>query len=108
MFYCETVSSTVRCTIRFTVRFSYFDLFRSQKTRNGSKFDVSPWLRRNPWGHGGEWNGAWSDDSEEWEVNPEIAKALGYADQNDGNSGGYGAVVGTREVSTVWLPHNIG
>eukprot|EP00435_Cladocopium_sp_Y103_P044919 s331_g12.t1 len=39
---------------------------------------------RNPWGDGNEWNGAWSDQSEEWEANPEIAKAIGYADQDDG------------------------
>ncbi|CAK9008277.1 unnamed protein product [Durusdinium trenchii] len=39
---------------------------------------------RNPWGNGHEWNGAWSDESEEWEAFPEIAKAVGYEDQNDG------------------------
>eukprot|EP00913_Durusdinium_trenchii_P018607 g17485.t1 len=40
---------------------------------------------RNPWGNGHEWNGAWSDESEEWEAFPEIAKAVGYEDQNDGD-----------------------
>jgi len=32
---------------------------------------------RNPWGRGGEWLGAWSDSSEAWSSQPEIAEDLG-------------------------------
>ena len=28
---------------------------------------------RNPWGSDSEWNGPWSDRSEEWKANPSIA-----------------------------------
>eukprot|EP00437_Effrenium_voratum_P019888 CAMPEP_0181460028 /NCGR_PEP_ID=MMETSP1110-20121109/33129_1 /TAXON_ID=174948 /ORGANISM="Symbiodinium sp., Strain CCMP421" /LENGTH=943 /DNA_ID=CAMNT_0023584565 /DNA_START=32 /DNA_END=2860 /DNA_ORIENTATION=+ len=39
---------------------------------------------RNPHGNGAEWKGPWSDQSEEWEANPEIAEALDYANLGDG------------------------
>lgn len=31
---------------------------------------------RNPHGHRGEWNGAWSDDSDEWKNNQHIKNQL--------------------------------
>ena len=39
---------------------------------------------RNPWGRGCDWQGPWSDQSEEWEANPEVAKALDYKNLSDG------------------------
>lgn len=39
---------------------------------------------RNPWGRGGEWNGAWSDDSPEWKKHPEIAEDLRVVEADDG------------------------
>ena len=39
---------------------------------------------RNPWGRGCDWQGPWSDQSEEWEANPDIAKALDYKNLSDG------------------------
>ncbi len=38
---------------------------------------------RNPWG-GDEWNGAWSDKSDEWAQHPEIRDALGVTVADDG------------------------
>lgn len=38
---------------------------------------------RNPWGTG-EWKGAWSDSSELWKQNPEVRKAVGLKDADDG------------------------
>lgn len=38
---------------------------------------------RNPWGHQ-EWSGDWSDKSELWEENPEIAQQLGHKTGDDG------------------------
>ena len=37
----------------------------------------SPLQVRNPWGRGGEWNGAWSDDSPEWKKHPEKLGCIG-------------------------------
>lgn len=39
---------------------------------------------RNPWGSDSEWNGPWSDRSEEWKANPTIAKALKVDFQTEG------------------------
>ena len=40
---------------------------------------------RNPWGHGGEWNGDWSDSSSTWGTVDAGTKAeIGYADTDDG------------------------
>jgi len=33
---------------------------------------------RNPWGNDREWNGDWSDKSELWSLQPEVAKACGF------------------------------
>jgi len=38
---------------------------------------------RNPWRYH-EWNGRWSDGSEEWEEHPEVAEALQKETDNDG------------------------
>jgi len=38
---------------------------------------------RNPWGHG-EWTGAWSDGSQEWQDNPDVADALSANTEADG------------------------
>lgn len=38
---------------------------------------------RNPWGHG-EWTGAWSDGSAEWDDNPDVANALNPQEKEDG------------------------
>jgi len=45
-----------------------------------------PLLRiRNPWGNEQEWNGAWSDDSREWDsVSDEVKKSLGLVRAHDG------------------------
>lgn len=37
---------------------------------------------RNPWGTG-EWQGDWSDKSELWKANPNVAKGVGYTDLDD-------------------------
>ena len=39
---------------------------------------------RNPWGNSREWNGPWSDASEEWANNPEVAEELGHTAGADG------------------------
>lgn len=40
---------------------------------------------RNPWGNEQEWNGAWSDDSDEWNyVSAEEKKRIGYTEEDDG------------------------
>jgi len=38
---------------------------------------------RNPWGTG-EWKGAWGDGHENWSKYPEVAKAVGYQNKDDG------------------------
>ena len=38
---------------------------------------------RNPWATG-EWKGAWSDGSREWDRNPGIKAEVGYVEQDDG------------------------
>lgn len=38
---------------------------------------------RNPWASG-EWKGAWSDGSREWDRNPGIKAEVGYVEQDDG------------------------
>ncbi|CAJ1327559.1 unnamed protein product [Effrenium voratum] len=39
---------------------------------------------RNPWGNDKEWNGPWSDRSNEWKYHPKIAKALHVDFQTEG------------------------
>uniref|UniRef100_A0A7E4VD57 Calpain catalytic domain-containing protein n=1 Tax=Panagrellus redivivus TaxID=6233 RepID=A0A7E4VD57_PANRE len=40
---------------------------------------------RNPWGNGQEWNGAWSDDSDEWNsITPEQRESIQLVQSNDG------------------------
>lgn len=39
---------------------------------------------RNPWGNHTEWKGAWCDDSEEWQKNPEVAKEVNFKPRSDG------------------------
>jgi len=39
---------------------------------------------RNPWGKGGEWNGAWGDDSPEWAANPKLDEDLCLVKEDDG------------------------
>jgi len=39
---------------------------------------------RNPWGDWHEWKGEWADDSESWELFPEIKKKLNPEQKNDG------------------------
>ena len=40
---------------------------------------------RNPWGRGMEWNGAWSDESSEWEtVSDDVKQAIRYQKGRDG------------------------
>ena len=42
---------------------------------------------RNPWGSEVEWNGPWSDRSEEWKAKPKMAEALKVDFQTEGASG---------------------
>eukprot|EP00931_Biecheleriopsis_adriatica_P051101 TRINITY_DN29611_c0_g1_i1.p1 TRINITY_DN29611_c0_g1~~TRINITY_DN29611_c0_g1_i1.p1 ORF type:complete len:628 (+),score=124.45 TRINITY_DN29611_c0_g1_i1:44-1927(+) len=39
---------------------------------------------RNPWGKGGEWKGAWSDNSEEWRKHPHVRQDLCPTQVDDG------------------------
>eukprot|EP00930_Biecheleria_cincta_P068982 TRINITY_DN56799_c0_g1_i1.p1 TRINITY_DN56799_c0_g1~~TRINITY_DN56799_c0_g1_i1.p1 ORF type:complete len:699 (-),score=119.91 TRINITY_DN56799_c0_g1_i1:356-2452(-) len=39
---------------------------------------------RNPWGNSKEWNGPWSDQSDEWTANKEVAQALNVDEKSDG------------------------
>eukprot|EP00930_Biecheleria_cincta_P057310 TRINITY_DN43278_c0_g1_i1.p1 TRINITY_DN43278_c0_g1~~TRINITY_DN43278_c0_g1_i1.p1 ORF type:complete len:623 (+),score=111.70 TRINITY_DN43278_c0_g1_i1:73-1941(+) len=39
---------------------------------------------RNPWGKGGEWNGAWADDSQKWEQHPDVCSDLVVSHEDDG------------------------
>jgi calpain len=40
---------------------------------------------RNPWGNDQEWNGAWSDNSEEWNaISEEMRKDMGLTFAHDG------------------------
>lgn len=39
---------------------------------------------RNPWGNEMEWNGRWSDGSDEWDEYEDVANRLGIGDKDDG------------------------
>lgn len=47
----------------------------------GSGYDLL--CLRNPWGQK-EWQGDWSDDSELWDENPEVAQECGHVEEDDG------------------------
>merc|ERR1712113_644843 len=41
-------------------------------------------LLRNPWGRGGEWNGAFSTNDKAWDANPAVKEALSPTCVDDG------------------------
>ena len=46
--------------------------------------DISLVKLQNPWGHA-EWTGDWSDKSDKWKEHPEVAEAVGFKAEDQGN-----------------------
>eukprot|EP00438_Fugacium_kawagutii_P028349 Skav219244 [mRNA] locus=scaffold1242:215901:217334:- [translate_table: standard] len=46
--------------------------------------DISLVKLQNPWGHA-EWTGDWSDKSEKWTEHPDVAEAVGFIAEDQGN-----------------------
>ena len=52
---------------------------------SGAQKSVTLIRVRNPWGNGHEWNGAWSDNSSEWQLIPEqVRHSIGLVTADDG------------------------
>lgn len=63
------------------VRDHAYTLLRAVDDVAGSGFDLIE--MRNPWGKG-EWTGAWSDNSDMWEIHPEVKRFLRPESIDDG------------------------
>lgn len=61
--------------------YSLLDVKKGIAGDDGNTYDLLQ--LRNPWGEK-EWNGAWSDDSDLWEANKNIAAECGWVKKDDG------------------------
>lgn len=61
-----------------------YSIIDVRRVRTGGVQDTFNLVQiRNPWGRG-EWTGDWSDKSELWSKNPDVKKAVGFEDVDDG------------------------